>query len=344
MIKPKQLKRGDVIAALSPSSGAAHSFPHIFDNGLQMLQEQFGLKIKEYPTARLSREYLYENPEIRAIDINNAFADPEVDGIIASIGGEDSVRLLQYLDIEFIKLNPKLIMGYSDTTAILSYLNTQGLVTFYGSSIMCGFGYLRCFDEAIEEYENVLFGKKEYEIKPFSTWADSYKTWSKTENAGIVSEIRKDDVGHRWINKGETVTGKLWGGCMEVLEMLNGTFAWPANGFWRDKILFLETSEDKPLPRQVGYILRNYGIQGILSDINGLLIARPKAYTREEKEELERAVKKVVIGEFGRCDLNIIMNVDFGHTDPRHILPYGIDLKIDPETEKMVFVEDIYSS
>lgn len=343
MIKPKQLEKGDVIAVLSPSSGAASVFPHVFDDGLSMLTNQLGLRIKIYPTARMNRDYLYDNPQIRALDINNAFCDSEVKGIIASIGGDDSVRLLQYLDIDLIKANPKIIMGYSDTTTILAYLNMNGLVTFYGSSIMAGFGYLKCFSEAMKEYEEVLFSENEYEIRPFSSWADNYKPWTGKDNAGMVSEIRTDDLGHHWVNKGKMVTGKLWGGCIEVLEMLNGTFAWPGKEFWDNRILFLETSEDKPLPAQVGYVLRNYGIQGILSRICALIIARPKSYSKAEKDELESVVKRVVVGEFGRSDLSIIMNVDFGHTEPRHILPYGIDLRIDPEREKMIFTEEFYS-
>jgi len=343
MIKPRQLHRGDTIAVVSPSSGAASRFPHVLDDGLTVLRDYFGFRILEYPTARMGGKELHENPKLRADDINEAFGNPEVKGIIATIGGDDSVRLLQYLDIGRIKTNPKLIMGYSDTTTILSYLNLNGLATYYGSSIMAGFGYLRCFPEAMEEYRKVLLDKTSYEIQPFGSWADGYKPWGEKENAGIVAETRNDDLGHHWINKGKTIRGKLWGGCMEVLEMMKGTFAWPDLDFWNDRILFLETSEDKPSPLQVSYALRNYGIQGILTRISALMLARPKAYSKEEKLELESLVKKVVIGEFGRSDLNIIANADFGHTDPRHIMPYGIDLRLEPESEKMIFVESLFA-
>lgn len=278
------------------------------------------------------------------MDLNNAFRDPEIKGIIASIGGDDSVRILEYLDMDLIKANPKLIMGYSDTTTILSYLNLHGLVTYYGPSIMAGFGYLACFPEALDEYEEVLFGEGRYEIRPFGAWADSYKPWNDKANVGMVSRVRDDDLGHRWVNKGRPVTGRLWGGCLEVLEMLNGTFAWPGPGFWDRRILFLETSEEKPTPLHVSQVVRNYGIQGILAKIAGLLIARPKSYSPEEKAELEDLVRRVVIEEFGRRDLNIVANMDFGHTDPRHILPYGIDLELDPGSERIAFTESLYSS
>jgi muramoyltetrapeptide carboxypeptidase LdcA involved in peptidoglycan recycling len=89
--------------------------------------------------------------------------------------------------------------------------------------------------------------------------------------------------------------------------------------------------------------LRNFGVQGIIAGISGLLIARPKLYTREEKLELEETVKRVVVGEFGRKDLTIVANLDIGHTDPRHILPYGAELRIDPEAETLTFAESFFA-
>ncbi len=103
MIKPIKLKKGDTIAVLSPSWGGPSVFPYIFDNGIKVLKENFGLKVKEYPSTRMSAEKLYENPKIRAQDINAAFADKEVKAIIPSIGGNDSIRILKYLDKKIIK-------------------------------------------------------------------------------------------------------------------------------------------------------------------------------------------------------------------------------------------------
>lgn len=343
MIKPPRLREGDTFAVLSPSAGAPSAFPHVFDDGLAALRELFGFRIKEYPSARLGRDELHENPRLRAEDLNRAFLDPEVQGIVASIGGDDSVRILEHLDVPAILANPKPIMGYSDSTTFLAYLNMKGLVTYYGNSVMAGFGYLREFPEAVEEYRRVLFTAEPYELRAFPAWADRYRDWKDPANVGRVAELRRDDVGHRWLNKGAVSKGRLWGGCVEVLEMMNGTFAWPGGDFWNGRILFLETSEDKPTPTYVGYVLRNFGVQGILRQISGLLVARPKAYTPDEKEELDREILRIVVGEFGRGDLNIVSNLDFGHTDPRHILPYGVELGLDPEAERLVFLEGLFA-
>src|SRR5687768_2795347 len=128
-IKPPKLKEGDTIAALSPSWGGPSAFPHIYENGIRVLRDIFGLNVKEYPTARMSPEKLYDNPKIRARDVTDAFADREVKAIITTIGGDDSIRILPYLNLNIIIRNPKIIMGYSDTSTILTYLNQHGLVT-----------------------------------------------------------------------------------------------------------------------------------------------------------------------------------------------------------------------
>jgi muramoyltetrapeptide carboxypeptidase LdcA involved in peptidoglycan recycling len=342
MIKPNQLKKGDTIAIVSPSGGAVSAFPDIYQSGVQYLEDQLGLRVKEYPSVKMESKELYNNPKIRADDINEAFLDSDVKGIISSIGGSDSVRILKYLDIKNIKKNPKLIMGYSDSTSFLAYLNMKGLVTFYGSSVMAGFSYLKNFVDAGEEYEKVFFGNEKYSIRAFQGWANNYKNWADSKNIGQVEEIFYEWNEHQWINKGNVSKGKLWGGCIEILEMMNGTFAWPNMKFFKDKILFFETSEEKPTPDHVGYVLRNFGLQGILGQIKGLLIAKPKGYTKEEKNKLNEITKMVVVEEWGRSDLNIVMNMDFGHTEPRHIMPYGIEMEINAEKESICFIEKIY--
>ncbi len=127
-----------------------------------------------------------------------------------------------------------------------------------------------------------------------------------------------------------------------------GTLAWPAKDFWEDRILFFETSEDKPSPEDVACILRNFGVQGILKKLRGLLVAKPKDYSAGEKIALDKEVLRIVVGEFKCMDLSIVTNIDFGHTDPRHILPLGIMAlgimaRIDPMQESIVFTEPLFS-
>ena len=77
--------------------------------------------------------------KVSLLSVTRTFADPEVKGIFTSIGGDDSVRILPYLDTKVIRENPKIFMGYSDTTTMNTYFNQLGLVTLNSPSIMAGF-------------------------------------------------------------------------------------------------------------------------------------------------------------------------------------------------------------
>ena len=121
-VKPKKLLKGDTVAIVSPSWGGPSIFPHVYESGLETIK-RLGLKVKEYPSARKEADFLYANPEFRAKDINNAFEDSEVKAIFTSIGGDDSVRILPFLDANIIKKNPKIILGYSVGVSTMSRLS-----------------------------------------------------------------------------------------------------------------------------------------------------------------------------------------------------------------------------
>ena len=168
-MKPKALKRGDRIAIVTPSSGLPNLFPDQFEKGLKNLESFFGFEIVEMPSCRKSIRELYEHPEWRAQDINAAFLDPTIDGIISSIGGYESVRILEYLDIPMILEHPKFFMGFSDSTAYLSYLNSVGLVTFYGPSVMAGLAQLEHLPDVFLKHLREMFSGPDipYLYKPY---------------------------------------------------------------------------------------------------------------------------------------------------------------------------------
>jgi muramoyltetrapeptide carboxypeptidase LdcA involved in peptidoglycan recycling len=341
LIKPAKLNPGDTVAILSPSWGGPNLFPHIYQHGLKVLQEEFGLVIKEYPTARAKPDFLYHQPQARAADVNQAFADPAVKAIIASIGGDDSVRILPYLDKELIRRNPKILMGFSDTTTLLVFCHQLGLVTFNGPSVMAGFSQIPSLPAAFAAHiKTILFDAPEsYDYQPYPVWVDGYPDWGHIEHTGQVNPIQPNTTGWRWLQGNSVGQGELFGGCMEVLEFLKGTDFWPPRNFWQNKILFFETSEEKPTPNQVKYILRNYGSQGILDQITGLLFGRPRDYSDLEKKSLYENIISVVAIEFGRSDLPIVANLDFGHTDPQWIMPLGVKAEIDCQKHRLRLLE-----
>lgn len=111
MIKPKALKIGDKVATISLSWGGPASFPHRYETGKKQISDAFGLNIVETPHALKPADWIYNNPKARAEDLMQAFADNSIKAIISTIGGDESVRILPYLDLNVIKNNPKIFLG-----------------------------------------------------------------------------------------------------------------------------------------------------------------------------------------------------------------------------------------
>lgn len=338
-IKPHKLNLGDTVAILSPSWGGPNKFPHIYKNGIKNLKN-LGLKVKEYPTATADPIYLYNNPKVRAEDVNNAFADRKVKAIIPSIGGDDSIRIIPFLDKKIIRANPKIIIGYSDTTTLITYCNRLGLVSFNGPSVMAGFSQMENLPNEFTQYiREFFFGDwNSYVYKPFTSYTDGYPGWGDKKNVGKVNDMKQTDGWH-WLQGQAMVQGELFGGCIEVLEFINGTDFWFDKEFWNKKILFLETSEEKPTPTQVKYILRNYGIQGIFDRVTAVLFGRARDYTDEEKKELDATILNVIKNEFGKDNLTIVTNMDFGHTDPQIVLPLGVKAQLDYQKKEFKLID-----
>ena len=136
MIKPNRLKRGSRVAAVSLSWGGPGAFLHRYAAGRRQFEDEFGVAVTETAHALRDPAWLARNPRARADDLLAAFADPAVDGII---GGDDSIRLLPYLDLDVIRNHPKVFIGYSDTTVTHCVCRAAGLVSFYGPAFMSGF-------------------------------------------------------------------------------------------------------------------------------------------------------------------------------------------------------------
>ncbi|AIF43019.1 S66 peptidase family protein [Virgibacillus sp. SK37] len=342
MIKPKRLKKGSKIAIISPSNGLPYLFPEIYELGLKQMQEVLGFEIIEMPTARMAPEELYKNPQLRADDINRCFADDCIDGVITTIGGYESIRILPYLNVELIRSNPKFIMGFSDATTFLAYLNKLGMITFYGPSVMAGFAQIRHLPSAyMEHLHSFLFTSPfPYNYKPYQQWTNGYKDWGNLDTLGECKTFHDNSTGWNFLQGEVKVQGELWGGCIEVLEFMKSTSYWVDKSFWEGKILFFETSEEKPSAMEVGYMLRNYGMQGVFSKINGVMFGRPKDYSAAEKEELNKIITDVISGEFGASNLPIATDVDFGHTDPKLVLPLGGKVELNPLTKEITLLEN----
>lgn len=330
LIKPTKLQPGDCIATVSPSWGGAgeSSLRWRYEQGVKRLEEVFGLKVLPMPNSMKGGEYLYKNPRARAEDLMTAFKDENIKGIIANIGGEDSIRLLPYIDFEIIRQNPKIFMGYSDVTISHLFCHKAGISSFYGPAILTDFAENVAMDPyTIEMVYRTLFSDEVIgEIQPANEWTSERLEWIE-ENKNRRRTTQKN-FGYEVIQGSGAAQGHLIGGCIEVLEFAKGTELWPEKKYWENSILFFETSEEKPEPNHLVYWLRNYAAQGILHKTNGIIFGKPKdeKYYVDYKEAIQKVMK-----EYDLEDLPILYNLNFGHTEPKFILPYGAMAEINCE-------------
>ena len=339
MIKPDRLKKGDKIAVVSLSSGllGEEKLIHKYYIAKERLEKDFGLEVVAMPNALKGLDFVYNNPEARAKDLMDAFKDKSIKGIFCAIGGDDTIRLLPYIDYEVIKNNPKVFMGYSDTTVNHFMMNKAGIVSFYGPSVMCEFGeYVKMFDYTKEAVQKILFTNcTNYEINSSKYWSKDFVPWG-INNINIGKELIEEEHGYEVLQGNGIITGSLLGGCIDVFPMCVGTDIWPTLDEWKDKILLVETSEEKMIPEHLTYYLRNLGAQGIFEAIKGIIVGKPQ----EEKyyEEYKQVYKKV-LKEYNKTDLPVMYNINIGHAFPTGILPLGTRLEIDLDNKKIKLLE-----
>ncbi|PEZ05080.1 LD-carboxypeptidase [Bacillus sp. AFS018417] len=338
LIKPKKLQPGDRVATVSPSWGGAGD-PELrwrYEQGVKRLEEVFGLKVIPMPNSLKGEDYLYKNPQARAADLMTAFKDESIKGIFANIGGEDSIRLLPYIDFDVIRENPKIFMGYSDVTVSHLFCHKAEISSFYGPAILTDFAENVEMDPyTIEMVNRTLFSNEIIgEIQPAKEWTSEYLEWIE-ENKNRRRTMQKN-LGYEVLQGSGVAQGHLIGGCIEVLECAKGTELWPDKKYWNDSILFFETSEEKPEPNFIKYWLRNYAVQGILQKVNGIIFGKPldEKYYDEYKEEIQKVMK-----EFNLEDLPILYNLNFGHTEPKFILPYGAMAEINCDKKTFTILE-----
>lgn len=339
LIKPEKLQPGDKVATVSLSWGGAGD-PELrwrYDQGVKRLKDVFGLEVVAMPHSLKGSEYIYNHPEARAEDLMNAFKDPSIKAIFSNIGGVESIRLLPYIDFDVIRNKPKIFMGFSDTTIAHFICLKAGLTSFYGPAIMLDFAEnVEMHDYTIEYVKRTLFSNEPIgKIEPAKEWTSELLDWAIPEYRNRKRKMNPNH-GPEVLQGSGKVSGRLIGGCIEVLEFMKGTELWPEPYIWEDSILFFETSEDKTEPKYITYWLRNYAAQGILQKAKGIIFAKP--YGEVYYEEYKEAIR-TVMNEYELTNLPILYNLNFGHTEPKFIIPYGTLAEIDCENKAFSILE-----
>ncbi|HIY24286.1 MAG TPA: LD-carboxypeptidase [Candidatus Brachybacterium merdigallinarum] len=330
----------DKIAVVSPSFAAPAVAPAVHEQAMRRLHESTGLIPVEYPTTRT----LGASPEARAADLNTALADPEIRAIIATIGGEDQITVIPLLDPEPLLEDPKPFLGYSDNTNLLNWLWCHGIPGFYGGSTQVHLGPGPHLDPVHEaSLRAALLTGQQLEITEPGESEDIGHDWNDPR-ALTDFGTREPTEPWTWAGPARSVTGRTWGGCLEVLQWVLTAGRFPTDpDLLTGGVLLVETSEELIPPREVGWILRALGERGILAAVDAVVVARPPTSSFEvQPPAAERRVRRAeqrdtVIGTVQKYNPEavIVVGPPFGHTRPQWILPYGGVMTVDGAARRL---------
>ncbi len=316
--------------------------------GLRRLRE-YGLKVKFMPNALRGIDYIREHPEKRAEDLLQAFRDPEIDMILCANGGDDTFRLLPYLfDHDELReaVSQKVFLGFSDTTINHFMLHKVGLNTFYGQSFLadvCELGpemlpYSRRYFEELISTGGIR------EIVPSEIWYGERESFTPDQ---VGKELTSHpDHGFELLQGPSVFSGKILGGCIDSMyDFFNGELyadmpllcekyrLFPALEDWRDRILLLESSEEKMPPEKYRRALEYFKEKGVFDVVSGVLAGKPmdETYVEEYKQHL--------IDVIGDPRLPVVCNINIGHAEPRCIIPFGVEAVVDAEKQVIRFMD-----
>ncbi len=336
MIKPPKLNIGDTIATISPAWGCAgdEDIHWKYELGVKRLEE-LGLHVVTAPNSLKGTEYLAQHPQARAEDVMWAFENKQVKAIIANIGGNDSHKLLPYLDPEVIRKNPKILCGYSDVMNLHLYCHQLGLSTFYGPNLLTTVAEAKEWHSYSKEWFRKVFFETEAigEIPPSEDW--SYDAHDHANPQHIRQYIINQ--GYEPVQGKGVVQGRLFGGHGGLMEYDSDSPITLTKEDFADTILFFEDIPEFCDVAYMGDFFDWLGRKGYLQVLKGVIIG--KMCTPDSFQPYTERIRQVVSGKYGLTDLPILYGVNFGHTSPICVLPYGAEAELDMENQRFTILE-----
>jgi muramoyltetrapeptide carboxypeptidase len=320
---PKKLKNGSHIRIIAPSSSMG-IISETNRNIANKKLENLGLKISFGKNVEEMDDFNSSSIKSRIEDLHEAFRDKTVDAVFTVIGGFNCNQLLSYIDWKLIKKNPKIFIGFSDTTALQNaMLAKTGLITYSGPA-WSTFAQKLHFDYSMEHFQKCLMQNKPFEIKPSKDWTDD--AWYMDQNKRTLIK----NASWRIINKGKA-EGTILGANLCTFNLLQGTEYMPDI---KNSILFLE-DDDTSNPKLFDRDLQSLINQKNFKKVRGIVIGRFQKASRMTDVLLNQIIKS-------KKELNnipVIADVDFGHTSPIITFPIGGTARIDTKKKSIVIIK-----
>ena len=338
------------IGIVSLSSGVLGEdfVAHEVKIGIERLKE-YGIEVEFLPNSKKGIEFIKNSPEARAKDLIKAFKYDSIDMILCAIGGDDTYRLLPYLfennELEKIA-KQKIFLGFSDTTMNHFMLNKVGIKTFYGQAFLPDICELsnEMLPYSEHFFEELINNGRIKEIYPSDVWYNEREDFSE-KSIGISMEEHQNRR-FELLRGNAKFEGQILGGCLETIFDIfdNSRYEdtvylcqkynlFPSLNEWENKILLLETSEERPKPELFRKMILKLQEYGIFDVISGLIIGKP------QNEEYYNEYKQIILDEIRNKNLSIVYNINIGHSTPRCIIPFGVNAKVDIERQIIEFKE-----
>ncbi|WP_031497540.1 S66 peptidase family protein [Bryobacter aggregatus] len=311
-LKPKALPPGATVGLITPSTYVADPNQLLT---MQLTAQMFGWKTKIGKQVGHRESRVGEDIPARIADLHAMFADPEVDGILCIRGGYGTPQLLDGLDYDLIRRNPKILLGYSDITGLhLAIHQKTGLVTFHGPTGLSPF----------TEFSQHWF-KRATDPKPMGLLTNPVER-NAFRPAHPLRTIR-----------GGKAQGRLIGGNLTLVSCLMGT---PYEPDVRGKIFFLEDVGEEPY--RIDRMLQQLALAGKFEQCAGVVIGEcvdcgPKQF--EPSSTFNYTLGEVLDRVFTKVKVPVFHGLLFGHTADQITLPLGVMASIDADRKELKIEE-----
>lgn len=319
---PKALFPGARIGVISPSSSLSRG------NYAKMIKnlEGFGYELVYTENLRVKKGFLGGTDQQRLEDLHLMFKDNSIDGIICSRGGYGASRLLNDIDYDLIADNPKVIIGYSDITALLlAIYKKTGLVCFHGPN-----GDSNYTEFSTQRIEQLMINKiAEYKlsIKDESLQTIDMESMQESTEEEIAAAVKMLDRPTPFkVLKSGQATGSLIGGNLTLISTLMGT---PYEPDFSDRIVFIEDIGESPY--RIDRMLTQLLLSGKLQEAKGLMLGNFKDCEADpESADFPDSFSLIEVFEerFKELDIPIVVGMPFGHIRDNGVIPLGVDAEL----------------
>lgn len=300
-IKPKALEYGDTIGLIAPANYSGASATAMIND-----LEARGFKVLLGDSFYQKWYNFGGSDETRANDINNMFKNKEVKAIFSVRGGYGSIRLLDKIDFEIIKKNPKIFVGYSDITTLLMAINQEtDLITYHGPMS----SNFTNFDDVtrISFFDTIMNNKNSYELTGYTG-----------ANLKVISSGKAE--------------GEIIGGNLSLIVASLGT---KHEIDTKGKILFIEEVGEHTY--RIDRMFQQLKLAGKFNDANGIILGSFTKANQESSQDM--TLEEVFNDSFKNLRKPVVSNFSSGHMRPFVTIPIGVKGKIDTDTLKIEIID-----